>query len=124
MTTSKIAEGKKGEDLATEYLKKQGYKIIERNFKGRYGEIDIIALDHSTKPETLVFIEVKTRSSNQFGSPLEAITPWKLKAVTRTAEYYKLTHSNLPDRMRIDAVGIDLTKQNNQIELVNNISAF
>lgn len=122
MTTSKILEGKQGEDIASDYLKKQGYKIIERNFKKRYGEIDIVAIDK----DVLVFVEVKTRSSNQFGSPLESITPWKLKSVIKTAQYYKLTHKNLPDSLRIDAVSIKLSQEGsvNELELVKNISDF
>lgn len=114
--------GKRGEELAGEYLKKQGYTIIEKNFSKRYGEIDLVALDN----DTLVFIEVKTRTSNQFGTPLEAITPWKLKAVIRSAEYYKLTHKNLPDLMRIDAVSVTLhpSGEIDDIELVKNISGF
>lgn len=114
--------GKRGEELAGEYLKKQGYTIIEKNFSKRYGEIDLIALDR----ETLVFIEVKTRTSHEFGTPLEAITPWKLKAVIRSAQYYKLTHKNLPDLMRIDAVSVTLypSGEIDDIELVKNISGF
>jgi len=112
----------RGEDLASDYLAKKGYKILERNFRKRYGEIDIVALDRNT----LVFIEVKTRSSNQFGSPLESITPWKLKSVIKTAQYYKLTHKNLPDSLRIDAVSIKLSQEGsvNELELVKNISGF
>ncbi len=113
-------EGKRGEEIAAEYLKKQGFKIIDRNFRIRGGEIDIIALDAGT----LVFIEVKTRSSAAFGSPLEAITYWKLKALIKTAQFYKLRNPHLPDAMRIDAVAIMLDHDNHptSIELVKNIS--
>lgn len=112
--------GKKGELLAAKYLEKQGYRILVLNFKERYGEIDIIAIDR----DTLVFIEVKTRKSSEFGSPLEAITPWKLRSVIKTAQFYKLTHKNLPDLMRIDGVGIKLDGDGEveDIELVKNIS--
>lgn len=112
--------GKEGELFAAKYLERHGYKILAQNFKKRYGEIDIIAIDR----DTLVFVEVKTRRSSEFGSPLEAITPWKLRSVIKTAEYYKLTHKNLPDLMRIDAVGIKLDEDGEieDIELVKNIS--
>lgn len=114
--------GKSGEDIASGFLRKKNYKIIEQNFKKRYGEIDIVALDG----ETLVFIEVKTRKSTEFGSPLESITPWKLRSVIKTAQYYKLTHLKLPESLRIDAVGIKLSDNGSvkEIELVKNISGF
>lgn len=112
--------GKKGEDLAVTYLKGHGYKIIEQNFQKRYGEIDIVAKDGNT----LVFIEVKTRSSSQFGSPLEAITPWKMKALTRSAYFYKNLHPDLPESLRIDVVSVLLSPSGvvEKIELVKNIT--
>jgi len=112
--------GKLGEDIACEYLKKQGYDIIERNFRIRGGEIDIIALDKGV----LAFIEVKTRRSNEFGSPLESITPWKLRALIKSAQFYKIKHPKTPDEMRIDAVAIILDHADKpvSIELVKNIS--
>ncbi len=113
--------GSLGEKIAAEYLRKQGYKILEQNFSKRWGEIDIIAIDQ----DTLVFIEVKTRTSNAFGSPLEAITPWKLKTLTRTLQFYKATHRSLPDSLRIDAVAILLSgREVESIELVKNISGY
>lgn len=114
-----------GEDKACEYLKKLGFKIIERNFRKGYGEIDIVAIDQSEKEKVLVFIEVKTRTSNSYGSPLEAITYWKLKSLIKTAQYYKMTHRNLPDALRIDAVSVLLNGNNvESIELTRNISGF
>ena len=113
-------QGKYGEDLAAEYLKKQGFKIIDRNFRIRGGEIDIVALEQ----DVLVFIEVKTRSSAAFGSPLEAITPWKLRALVKTAQFYKVKHRNLPDAMRIDAVSVKINYNTGitEMELVRDIS--
>ncbi|OGH42451.1 MAG: hypothetical protein A3H79_01790 [Candidatus Levybacteria bacterium RIFCSPLOWO2_02_FULL_36_8b] len=114
-----------GEDKACEYLKKLGFKIIERNFRKGYGEIDIVAIDQSEKEKVLVFVEVKTRTSNSYGSPLEAITYWKLKSLIKTAQYYKMTHRNLPDALRIDAVSVLLNGNNvESIELTRNISGF
>ncbi|MDP2638450.1 MAG: YraN family protein [Candidatus Levybacteria bacterium] len=112
---------KLGEDKACEYLKTLGFKILERNYRKTYGEIDIIALDN----DVLSFIEVKTRTSNQFGTPLEAITYWKLKSLIKTAQYYKMTKPNLPESLRIDAVSVLLSGQNVQdIILTRNISGF
>lgn len=121
-TFSKRAEGIKGEDIAASYLREKGYQIIARNYRLRNGEIDIIAIFDNV----LVFIEVKTRSSNEYGSPLEAIGYYKLKALIRTAEVYKHTHPDLPDQMRIDAIGItilDDTGKEFEIEHIENIGA-
>lgn len=117
---------KLGEDKACNFLRKNGFKIIERNFRKGYGEIDIIAIGSTSKEKMLVFFEVKTRKSNSFGSPLEAITPWKLKSLIRTAQFYKLIRPNLPDAMRIDAVSVNLSTNNEvqNIELIKNISGF
>jgi putative endonuclease len=125
-----------GEDKACEYLQKLGFKVLERNYRKTYGEIDIIAIEKDPSagrrsPEgdsgqaVLAFIEVKTRTSNQFGSPLEAITYFKLKSLIKTAQYYKMTHKNLPESLRIDAVSIILNGQEvKNIELMRNISGF
>lgn len=117
---------KLGENAACEYLKKLGFKILERNYRKTYGEIDIIALDSSDSPgQVLAFIEVKTRTSNSYGSPLEAITYFKLKSLIKTAQYYKMTHNNLPESLRIDAVSVILNgNQVENIELTRNISGF
>lgn len=110
-----------GEDLACVYLKNHGYKIIERNFHARGGEIDIVAIDTSEKEETLAFIEVKTRSSLRFGTPFEAISYWKIRSLTRIAAYYSLLHKSLPQKQRIDAVSVFiLSKNERKIELVKN----
>lgn len=97
-----------GENYAVDYLQKRNIKIIERNFRRGYGEIDIIALDS----DTVVFIEVKTRKSKHFGNPLEAITYYKLKTLRKTIQYYCYTHPFLPPNIRLDAIGILLTQQN------------
>lgn len=111
-----------GEDLACKYLVRKGYKIIERNFRKKYQEIDIIATNNSI----LVFIEVKTRRSDSFGSPFEGIEPWKLRHLVNLAEFYKQLHPKLPDFMRIDAIGIVLSLDNKveNLEHLENISGF
>jgi len=97
--------GKQGEEIATELLEKNGYQILQKNFRCKIGEIDIIALDQNT----LVFVEVKTRWTKEYGLPEEAITPWKIRKIARVGEYYKLMHPKLPELLRIDAVCIDLS---------------
>ncbi|HSW89058.1 MAG TPA: YraN family protein [Candidatus Saccharimonadales bacterium] len=112
--------GIKGENIATEYLQEKGYKIIERNYRKQYGEVDVIA----THKNTLVFIEVKTRISTQFGTGFEAITYWKLKSLIKTAQVYKKFHPYLPDALRIDAISVllDRNGQVKDIQHMENIS--
>lgn len=114
--------GKRGEDLSTEYLKKKGYKILDRNFQGRQGEVDIICL----KDKTLVFVEVKTRRSAQFGTPLEAIRHAKISAIEITGQLYKSQHPELPETMRIDAVAVELGEDGKatNIEHIEDIGGF
>lgn len=95
-------KGKLGEDLAAHFLEKKGYRIIVRNFHARYGEIDLVA----TFQNTLIFVEVKTRWGMPYGTPVEAVTPWKLKSVVKTAEYFKLLHPKLPEALQIDVVAV------------------
>lgn len=112
--------GDLGENLACEYLKKQGYQILERNYLIRGGEIDIVAQDG----EYLVFIEVKTRYTHEFGPPLESITPWKIKSLLKTALFYvvKIKWGNKP--YRLDVVSVDFLEDRDdpKIELVKNIT--
>jgi putative endonuclease len=96
--------GKLGENIAATFLQKAGYKIIGHNFKGRYGELDLIALHNNI----LVFIEVKTRNSRDYGLPEESVTPRKLREVVQTAQFYKSLHPELPEAMRIDVIAIEL----------------
>jgi len=116
--SGRISLGKKGEEIAVNFLQKQGYKILERNFKKRYGEIDIVALDGNS----LVFIEVKTRFSEEYGSPEESVTSWKLRQIAKTGEFYKLLHPEFPDLLRIDVVAVELTSQGEvkEIRLIKN----
>lgn len=115
--------GKIGESAATDFLKRKGYAIIERNFRIRNGEIDIIAIDK--KEKSLVFIEVKTRSSDTYGTPFEAIHYWKMKALLNAAQVYKLSRPTLPDLLRIDAVAVFLNKNSDitGIEHMKNVSS-
>lgn len=112
--------GNKGEDLAVEFLKKNGYKILERNFRIRGGEIDIITKDE----EYLVFVEVKARYSHKYGLPIESVTPWKIKYLLKTAKFYlqKIKWGNGP--YRLDVVTIDYveSRENPLIELIKNVT--
>lgn len=118
---TKQQTGNYGEEIACQYLKKNGYKILERNYRIRGGEIDIVAKDG----ETLVFIEVKTRYSYEYGPPAESMTPWKIKYLLKTARFY-VQKINWDDReYRLDFVGVDfaINQNNPKIELIKNITS-
>lgn len=113
------ASGIVGEESAIDYLQGKGYKIIGKNFRSRFGEIDIIALEDGA----LVFVEVKTRWSNKYGTPEEAVTPQKIRSIIKTADYYKLLHPNTPNLMRIDVVAIDAIDADvTGIRLIKNVT--
>lgn len=117
---SNLTFGNQGEDLACEYLKKLGYKIVERNFRIRGGEVDIVAKDKGE----LVFVEVKTRFSHEYGLPTEAITYWKLKALLKTAKFYlqKISWGDKPYRLDLVAVDFADSRDSPKIELIRNIT--
>ena len=109
MYTQKI--GKFGEDEAEKYLKQKGYKILERNFSCKRGEIDIIALDKNE----IVFIEIKARASLKYGLPSEAVTKNKLKHIYKTAEYYLYTRKLQNHNTRIDVIEVYI--KNNEVKI-------
>lgn len=98
--------GKDGEEEACSYLKQQDYKIIERNFSCKQGEIDIVAWDRASKE--LVFIEVKTRTNKNYGAPIEAVTEIKQKHIYRSAEFYLYCHKIKNTAIRIDVIEVYL----------------
>jgi len=106
--------GDAGEDLAAATLKKQGYKILERNYLTPLGEVDLIAREG----QTYVFIEVKTRRQERFGAPQEAVTLAKQRKLRRLADYY-LRQKRLEEvSVRFDVVGITLSPQGDQVEII------
>lgn len=118
MKTFNKQTGGIGEAIAVNFLKKKGYDIVETNFHSRTGEIDIIARDK----DVLVFVEVKMRTSDQFGLPQEAITNYKLVHMKRTALSYLKLHGLLDMvDIRFDCVAILGTKQDHKIDHIEGI---
>jgi len=107
-----------GEKLARDFLKKRGYRVLDTNYRCPEGEIDIVARHQ----DTLVFVEVRARTSSEFGTPEESITPVKKKRLRATALHYGQTHDSLPELWRIDVVAIELDMKGKplRIELIEN----
>jgi putative endonuclease len=107
-----------GEKIASNFLKKRGYHIEEANYRCPEGEVDLIARHQ----DYLVFIEVRTKRSQAFGTPEESITATKEERLKNVAAYYQQTHDALPQQCRIDVVAIELDSRGrpSRIELIEN----
>jgi putative endonuclease len=110
--------GKLGEKEARKFLKKRGYRIRETGFRCRHGEIDIVA----QRKDYLVFVEVRTKTNMEFGTPEESITQAKKERLIASALTYNNTHQDLPPLWRIDVVAIELDEKGKpqRIDLVEN----
>lgn len=112
--------GDLGEQLAADLVQSQGFQILARNFRSKFGEIDIVAREEAV----LVFIEVKCRFPGQFGVPEEAVTPWKIQKIIKTGDYYLTLRPNRLDGPRVDVVAIEFG-DNGQVtrkELIRNVT--
>ena len=117
MSFQRVKLGKVGEDLAAVFLQKNGYKIIQRNFKNNLGEIDIIAKED----KTVCFVEVKTRTSDYFGEPVLAISPFKQRKLSQVALSYLKNHHLMHASARFDIVSITNDPSGKQeIEVLKN----
>lgn len=115
---NKRSIGRWYEDIAADWLLKNGFRILARNFRSRQGEIDIICLQGSCgfnecsplekQEDILVFVEVKYRSSAASGRPEEALTPAKIRTISRVADYYRVRY-RIPQNMpcRFDVIAIE-----------------
>lgn len=103
-----LQRGRWGEDLAARHLERMGLTVLDRNFRTRSGEIDIVAMD--AQANTVVICEVKTRTTEDFGSPLAAVTPRKLRRLRGLAAEWLRAHDNGASAVRIDVIGIVLSR--------------
>jgi len=106
--------------LAVSYLEKHGYKVLEKNFRCPWGEIDIIARDH----DELVFIEVKTRKSNEMGYPEEAVDAKKQRKISQVAAHYLMQKNIIHESIRFDVVAIFMTTFSLEIKLIKDAFCF
>lgn len=105
--TDKIKKGQKGEKIAVNFLIARNYSIVERNYRYKRSEIDIIA----KQEDVLVFVEVKARNHNEFGNPEEAVNDKKVKKVIEGAENY-IIENDWRGRIRFDIIAVDLKTEN------------
>lgn len=103
--------GATGETLAALELQNQGMEILDRNWSCRWGELDVVALDHSDGRRTAVFVEVKCRTGRNYGDPLESITYAKVKRLRQLSAEWLSQHPGVAvDAVRLDAIGVLLQR--------------
>ncbi len=105
-----LERGKAGEEQAAQFLESNGYQILDRNYNSRVGEIDIIA----GRRDVILFVEVKARSSNQFGTGAESVTASKQQKIIKTAGMYLARHGRGRERVRFDVIEIDLSSPDSE----------
>ena len=119
MTQERLKFGRDGESAALNFLKKKGYRILEKNFRTKVGEIDIIA----EQDGVIVFVEVKARADHEFGHPFNALTPAKQKKIIQTAQSF-LVRKRISDKtLRFDVVALTTNTEGPdswKIELLQN----
>jgi len=108
--------GRSGEELAVAFLEKSGYKILARNYKTRLGEIDIVAYDS----DTICFVEVKTRRSDNYGLPQEAVGGFKQRQIAKAALAYLKENNLFPKKSRFDIVCVFFAGDKPRLELIRN----
>jgi putative endonuclease len=118
--TKKIITGKEGEKIAAAFLKKNGYRIMEINFRCPIGEIDIVAKEK----DYLVFVEVKTRKSMELGYPEQAVGIRKQKKMSQLALWYMQKRKIADTNARFDVVAVTLIPEKNEVKLIKNAFDF
>ncbi len=118
MNHSRVDKGRKGESTALDFLKKKGYKLVERNFRWRGGEIDIIV----KKKKTLVFVEVRSFTSDKMDmDPVETIGSSKVDKLLKTALIYIAAHPEFNDYdLRFDVIGVKFNRNKVEIRHIEN----
>lgn len=103
-TWSRAEIGALGEQLAVQHLESLGLTVLERNWRCRFGELDVIAFDSATR--TVVFVEVKARTTDQFGGVAYAVTPTKVRRLRRLVGLWLAAHPGRYAAVRIDVIGV------------------
>ena len=108
------SRGELGEKKACKFIKKNGYEVLEKNYRTKFGEIDIVASEH----ETICFIEVKARSNSDYGNPEEFVTKKKQEKLWKTASIYIDNNPSDLENYRFDVIAIDF--ESNNVEIFKN----
>lgn len=116
MQTQKQILGKEGERIAETYLRKKGYRLVERNYRCSVGELDLVVLDHGV----IVFVEVKTRMDERFGAPLESVGTRKQKKMIKAALFFLSQHRLHHREARFDVIGITFVGREPAVEHIQN----
>lgn len=117
MTRQRAQLGKMGEDAAVAFLTHEGYRVVERNFRNSLGEIDIVAQEG----DTICFIEVKTRQTQDFGSPFEAVTETKQRKLALVALSYLKARGSAEANARFDVISVLFNRDEDpHVEIVRN----
>jgi len=120
LTKDRIRTGREGEAIAARYLEQKGYRIVERNYRCVFGEMDIIARDG----RTCVFVEVKSRKSERFGDPGLAVDRRKQRKMSAVAMCYLKEKRLLGNPSRFDVVAVRFFSQGSRVELIRNAFDF
>ena len=123
-STMPASLGEQGERQAERFLKKRKYRIVARGYRNHIGEIDLIAVDQKSDPRTVVFVEVKTRRSDNKGLPVEAVDERKQRQISETAMVYLKQHQLLECRFRFDIIGIIHSDENQRPLITHYVDAF
>ena len=105
--------GDKGEMIAADYLHRENFQLLDRQFHTRFGELDIVAL----KTDMVIFVEVKTRTSDRFGLPEASMTATKIERIENAGLIWLKEHPDAPDDWRIDVISIFLDHQDQVLNL-------
>lgn len=123
-STNRQATGRLGENLAAEYLQQQGYRLLARNVRTPYGEIDLVAQQQvadiaaglQSSSQVLVFVEVKTRRTQSFGLPEESITATKKAHMQAAAQAYLQANPELDGDWRLDVIAVHLDRRQDMLK--------
>jgi len=112
--------GDRGEAVAAQFLERLGHRILERQMRGRFGELDLVTLDG----DVVVFVEVKTRATSSAGHPTEAVTMAKQRKITQSALAYLKRRSWLERRSRIDVISVQWSDADSPPQIQHYVNAF
>lgn len=112
--------GDKGEQIAADYLKDRGYQLLDNNYITRYGELDLVLLEFGT----IVFVEVKTRTSTTFGLPEASVTPAKLERIQNAGLLWLQAHPEASEDWRVDVVAILINHQEDILDIQHFINVI